>query len=331
MKKILLALLFIGSSLFSAVGDAGSERVSFQAMIKVELIKDDNSTVTILDGTKFIELKTTGNSTGLGASLEAVRPENGTYKGVKYTVTKFKHKLKIVSGATTYYTTEKEVANHASWDLSQNESDYGYTTTLTPTGGYVTTVTFPKPLVLESGSGASLVFVNQYLPNNVRFETNGNIESSTWIDETTKATAILPAMPTQSIVFDVNYKKASNPDLTNTITVFLDKNGDLIGAYQMRPDTNKALNGSFLLGGTKTNDRYTLKFQNGNDSHDGIDGDDYYDVNVTLNCTNSTYSSLGVNEIVDGANPTIAKPNNQDDYTLTTNGSITCADISITE
>jgi len=61
VEKILLALLFIGSSLFGAIGDAGSERVSFQAMIKVELIKEDNSTVTILDGTKFIELKTDGN------------------------------------------------------------------------------------------------------------------------------------------------------------------------------------------------------------------------------------------------------------------------------
>ena len=331
MKKILLALFFIGSSLFGAIGDAGSQRESFQVMIKVELIKDDNSTVTILDGTKFLELKTTGNSTGLGASLESVRPENGTYKGVKYTVTKFKHKLKIVSSATTYYTTEKEVTNGASWDLSQNENDYGYTTTLTPTGGYITTVTFPKPLVLASGSDASLVFVNQYLPNSVRYETNGNIESSTWIDETTKATAFLPAIPTKSIVFDVNYAKASNPDLTNTITVFLDKDGDLIGAYQMRPDSNQALNGSSLLSGTKTNDNYTFKFQNGDDSNDGTDGDDYFDVNVTLHCTNSTYSGLIINEVIDGGTPATAKPNNQDGYTLTTNGSITCTDINIAE
>jgi len=330
VKKILLTLLFIGSSLFAGIGEAGSERVSFQAMIKVELIKDDNSTVTILDGKKFIELKTDGNTTGLGASLDAVRPADGTYIGVKYTVTKFKHKLKIVSGATTYYTTEKEVANGASWNLSQNESNYGYTTTLAPAGGYVTTVTFPKALVLASGSDSSLVFINKYM-SKVSYETNSNIESSTWIDEITQATSFLPTMPTKSIVFDVNYTKASNPDLTNTITVFLDKDSDLIGAYQMRPNSNKALNGSFLLGGVKTNDTYILKFQNGDDSNDGINGNDYYDMNVKLDCTNSTYTSLGINEIIGGTNPIIAKPNNQDGYTLTTSGSITCTDINIIE
>jgi len=331
VKKILISLLFIGCSLFGEIGDAGSQRESFQAMIKVELIKDDNSTVTILDGTKFIELKTDGNTTGLGASLDAVRPENGIYIGIKYTVTKFKHKLKIVSEGTTYYTTEKEVANGDSWDLSQDESDYGYTTTLAPSGGYITTVIFPKALTLESGSDASLVWINQYLPNNVRYETNDDIESSTWIDETTKVTAFLSAMPTNSIVFDINYTKDSNPTLTNTITIFLDKDDDLIGAYQMRPDSNQALNGSFLTSGFKRNNNYTFRFQNGNDSDDGINGDDYYDINVTLNCTDLQYSNLIINEVIDGGTPETAKPNNQDGYTLTTSGNIICSNINITE
>jgi hypothetical protein len=331
MKKILLAILFIGSSLFGAIGDAGSERVSFQAMIKVELIKEDNSTVTILDGTKFIELKTDGNSSGLGASLEAVRPANGTYKGVKYTVTKFKHKLKIVSGNTTYYTTDKEVENGASWDLSTDENNYGYTTTLAPSGGYITTVTFPKPLVLEKGSDASLVWVNQYLPNNINYETNGNIENSKWIDETQKARGFLTAMPTKTIEFDIIYTKSSENNLTNTITVFLDKDNDLLGAFSMRPDTDKALNSSSLTSGSKVNNDYTFRFSNGNDSDDGTDGDDYYDLNITLNCTDSSYSNLVINEVIDGAAPTTAKPNNQDGYTLTTSGNIICTDINITE
>lgn len=331
MKKILLALLLIGSNLLADIGENGSIRESFQALIKVELIKDDNTKVTILDGTKFIELKTTANTSGLASSLEAVRPDNGTYIGVEYTVTKFKHKIKVISAGTTYYTREKVVSNGDSWDLSTNVNDYGYTTSLAPAGGYVTTVTFPKPLVLEKGSDASLVWVNQYMPNQVRYETNGNIENSTWIDETTKATAFLPNMPTKTIVFDVTYTKALNPTLTNTITVFLDNKGDLIGAYEMRPDSNQALNGSFLLSATKIDNNYTFKFQNGNDSDDGTSGDDYYNINVTLNCTNVSYSSLSINEVIDGATPITVKPNNQDGYTLTTNGNINCTNISITE
>ncbi len=329
MKKIILAIIFVGSSLFSAIGDAGSQRVSFQVMIKVELIKEDNSMVTVLDGTKFIELKTTGTSTGLGTSLEAARPSDGSYKGVKYTVLKFKHKLKVVSGATTYYTTQKEVTNGASWDLSTDVNSYGYTTTLAPTGGYITTVIFPKVLTLASGSDASLVFVNQYLPNNVRYETNGNIESSTWIDETTKATGFLPAMPSKTLVFDVTYTKASNPTLTNTITVFLDASGDLIGAYQMRPENDKALNGSFFIQGSKSNNDYIFRFQEGNDSDDATDGDDYYDVSITLDCASSTYSNPVINEVVDGGAPVTAKPNNEAGYTLTTTGTVTCTNISI--
>ena len=322
MKQIFLLLFLVSQSLLATVGDAGSVRESFQAMLKVELIKDDNSTVTILDGTKFVELKTTASTTGIGASLSAIRPADGTYVGVKYTVTKFKHKLKVVSAGTTYYTVEKVVPNGGEWGLSTDVKDYGYTTTLAPAGGYVTSVTFPTPLVLSSGSNAQLIWINQYEPNSVQYETNSNVENSTWIDETTKATAFLTAIPTKRVVFDIEYSKTNEPTLTNTVTVFLDANDNLLGAYNMRPDSNKALNGSFLIKADKTNNSYTFYFQNGNDSDDGVDGDDYYIVKVDLDTSNSKYSSMEIEEVIDGAAPVTAKPDNQSGYTLKTSGDI---------
>jgi hypothetical protein len=329
LKKILLALLFIISSLFSDTGETGSKNESFQIMVKIELIKEDNSLVTILDGTNFIELKTDGNTTGLGESLEAVRPENGTYKGIKYTAYKFKQKAKIISAGTTYYTADVNITEGASYDLSSDIDNYGYTIVTLPND--VTTVTFPKKLVIADGSDSSIVWINKYVLNQVIYETSGTIESSTNIREIEEATAFLPAIPAKTVVFDVNYTKTSNPTLTNKITAFLDKDGDLIGAYQMRPDSNKALNGSELLQGSKTNNDYTFRFQNGDDSQDGTNGDDYFDVSLSLDCTNSTYSSLVINEIEDGGTPTTAKPNNQDGYTLSVSGSIACTDINITE
>ena len=331
MKKILLAMMVLGSSLFAGnggIGEVGSVRESFQVKIKLDLIKEDNSTVTVLDGTKFLELKTDGSETGLAGELEANQPAAGKYMGMKSTVTAFKHKIKIVSGGTAYYTRDKEVGYGESWDLSTNVDDYGYTTTSAPTGGFVTTVMFPKPLTITNGSDASLVLVNQYVPNSVSYETNGNIENSFWIDEITKASAVLPATPAMSVEFDINYTKNGSPDLTNTVTAFLDSEGDLIGGNQMRPE-NKALNGSSLTAGTKTGSEYTLRFQNGDDSDDGIYGDDYYDINVTVDCDNSTYSNLVIKEVRDGGTPVTAQPSYQDGYSLTTSGVASCTAITI--
>jgi len=333
MKKILLSILLIaGSSLSgnssSGIGEAGSKVDSLQVNAKIELIKTDDTTVTVLDGNEFLELKTDGDTTGVAEALEANRPPNGTYKGIILTVTKFKHKLKIVSGATTYYTTNKEVPNGKSWDLSTDEKDYGYTTELAVNGKTVTTVTFPKPLVLTAGQDANLVFVNQFDPS-VLYQTEGTIETLHWAGQIRKMTGVLPAQPTQSIVFDINYTDGTN-NLDNTVTAFLDDQGNLIGAHMMRPD-NQALNGSFLLGGSKTDNDYTFRFQNGDDNDDGINGDDYYDINATINCTNSNYLNLTIQEVQDGGDPKTAQPNNSNDssYTLTTSGSATCTDLNI--
>ena len=326
MLKIIIALFFLGTSLFAALGEAGSMRESFQAMVKVELIKSDNSSVTILDGTKFIELKTDTNETGIGASLEANRPADGTYKEVKITVYKFKHKLKVVSGSTTYYTIEQEIANGVSWNLSTVESEYGYTTTNAPDGGYVTTVAFPKSLVLESSSDATLVWINQYLPNSLSYETSSTIAASTWIDETTKATAFLPALPSKVLFFVVSYKDGSTT-LTNGVTAFVDADGDLLGAYMARPDVNVALNGSFLTQGENNGNNFSFRFQNGNDNDDNIEGDDYYDINATLNCadsTYSTYSNLTVSEVQNGTTATLLPS-----YTLDENGDLNCTSLDI--
>ena len=334
MKKILLSVLLIGSSLFGEVGEAGSKRESFQLKIKVELIKEDNTRVTILDGTNFIELKTKETQTGLAAELEAVRPDNGIYIGAKYTVTQFKHMLKIVdSQDITYYTVNKEVPLGNSWGLSTNVNDYGHTTTVVPGEGFSTTVMFPKVLTLKDGSDASLIWVNQYLPNSLRYELDGatSIMDIKWADEATKVTAFLPAEPSKTIVFDVIYTKSGADNLTNTITALLDTDGDLIGAYQMRPSTNSALNGSFLIQGTKTDNAYLFRFQNGDDSGDGTDGDDYFDVEVTLNCLNSSYSNLIITEVKDGGAAVTAKPSRPDGdgYSLTESGTVACTDLNL--
>ena len=57
MKKIILAILFIGNSLFANANyaDSGSE-IKTQYMMKLSLIKEDNSKVEILDGTKIFKI-----------------------------------------------------------------------------------------------------------------------------------------------------------------------------------------------------------------------------------------------------------------------------------
>ena len=311
MKKLIAMTigLLISSNLFAIVSITG-ERESFQVMLKLELIRDDNTSVTILDGSKYVELKTDSNTTGIGTSLAAIRPDDGIYTKIKYTVYKFKHKLYVSDGVTTYYTTNKSIAMGESWALSPNINEYGYTETI-PATPLITEVILPKPLDIVSGSDASLVFINKYDNGfNIDYNSSLGIDQAIWVDEPTIATAFLPDIPAQTITFDLLYRDSNyNIVRQNTITLFLDENNALTGGYMMRP-VNAALNGSFLLQGTSTPSTtssivsYFLSFQNGNDNDDNISGDDYYDINITIDCPSNTYvfvlGAIPVDEFVDG-------------------------------
>ena len=324
MKKfiIMMIALLISSNLFGIVAISG-ERESFQVMLKLELIKDDNTSVTVLDGTEYLELKTDTNATGIGASLAGVRPADGVYTKVKYTVYKFKHKLHINDGTADYYTTDKSITQGDSWALSTSIADYGYTETV-PALPFVTEVTLPKPLEIVSGTDANLVFVNKY-DTGFGIDYTTSIDQATWIDEPTIATAFLPSVPAQTITFDIVYTDSSGSTLTNTVTLFRDANDSLIGGYMMRP-TAAALNGSFLLSGSNNTTAYTLSFQNGDDSNDGITGNDYYDINVSIDCTYNGFNALVVDEIVNGVSvgDTLASS-----YSLATRGSAICTTITL--
>jgi hypothetical protein len=327
VKNILLAMLFIGNSLFANANyaDSGSE-IETQYMMKLSLIKEDNSKVEILDGTKYLKLQSDANVSGIGASLEAVRPSDGTYIGVEYSVPKFKKKIKLISANTTYYSKEFEKNSNDPYALSQNEQDYGYTTTILPTNS--TRLLFPKSLILKKGTDSSLFFTNQFTPNKVIYETMGTIENSSTIRSEELLSVFLPSLPKKKVTININYTKTNENNLTNTVILFLDSEDDLIGGFLARPLSNIALGGNDLLEGNKNSNDYTLKFKNADDS---ADDNDYFSISGTFDCTNSTYSSLVISEVKDGGTPSTAKPQNQDGYSLIESGNITCTDINITE
>jgi len=319
----IIIAIFINSSLFGIVNITG-ERESFQVMLKLELIRDDNSSVTLLDGTKYVELKADTNVTGIAASLNTVRPADGVYTKIIYTVYKYKHKLHINDGTTDYYTTDKIIAEGDSWALSSDINEYGYTITV-PATPIKTEIVLAKPLELVSGSNASLVFVNKY-DTGLGVDYNSTLDTATWISEPTVASSFLPAMPTKTLSFEIGYV-GSGDEVRNKITLFLDNKGELLGGYMMKLSP-AAFNGTYLTVGNRNGDDYILSFQDATDAADGVNGDDYYDVNITLDCTNSTYTNFTINVIVDNMNlgDVIGE---QAIYRAVSLGDLTCSDVIV--
>jgi hypothetical protein len=330
VKKILLALLFIGNSLFASanVGESGSKMEEWKFLLDYfKLIKSDNTEVSIISTPTWINLKTDGNTSGLGEELSAVRPDDGNYTKVKYSVSKLAIKAKVVNASTTYYTIDKTKTWNESFDLTTESSNYD--TTIVDFGeADEEIVTFPKPLEIKAGSDASIVFINQFTPNKVVWESTGNIEASTTIKEDEVLSALLPEVPTKEIQIPVVYTKSGENNKTNTIKLLLDNENDLIGGYLARPLNDIALEGMDFSSGTQTGNSYDIKFQHADESSDE---NDYFHITGTFNCSDSTYSSLVINEVKDGGTPATAKPDNQDGYTLSTSGTITCTDINITQ
>ena len=322
MKKILIIILIL-----NGLWAIGETRESFQAKVKVDLIKSDNSIVNILDGSEFIELKTTGEDTDFGGVLSNSQIPLGEYKGVKITISAFKHKLILANDdGQLFYTTDQTVAHNAQWLLSTNEDEYAHTTTLTPEGGFVLSTTFPTLLKITDDNEANLIWINEFggavtyeFPDGVI--NDGNLSKINWADEATLLRAFLPDMPTKKLSYTIRYTNDGAGVKENRVTYFLNTEDELIGAFMSRPH-NQALNGADLLEGSKNGNIYSIKFQDGDDSNDGVVANDYYEVNVTLSCPNTseniTISTSGVAEL----------PSAEDGYTLTV-ANLQCSNISI--
>jgi len=332
MKKILIPIvMLILSTVFSQAVMEDNKRESFQAKISVNLIRTDNSIVNILDGTQFIELKTGSEATDFGGVLAGVTAPIGEYKGVTLTLSAFKHKLKIHpmdDYEPMFYTTDREVAYGDPWLLSTNSADYGYTTTLAPEGGLVFSTTFPKPLQITANGEANLIWINKFggtvdykFPDGI--EDDGNLSKIIWADEPTLIRAFLPDIPTKMLSYTIRYTQEGESVKENRVTYFLNNSNELIGAFMSRPP-NKALNGSDLILGNNDGNNYSIRFQDANDSDDGINGNDYYDVNVTLDCEADNPDR--VTDISVEAHGVASLPD--DGYTL--NGAnLSCTDINM--
>ncbi len=206
MKKIFL--LFLSTlCIFAFDTQSGSKVESLQLMLKVNLIKDDGSKFTILNGDKFLELKTKGNKTGLAGELESSNTEDGSYKGIEYTLVKGKIKAILIKDGVKYYTQNKEAREGEKLGLTTDASKYDYVTLIPPSNNSKEVI-FPKPLVISDNKDSSIVWVNQY-ENKVIYETKDDIDNilnAHQIENPQISRAFLPALPSKSMTFDVNWR-----------------------------------------------------------------------------------------------------------------------------
>ncbi len=319
--KTLFAVVMATSMLFAVSypkPEEGSKIESKLIQVKVKLVKDDNSTVTLLGGNEYMEIKSDSNLTAISDTIIENLPESGTYIGARYTVNSIKTKAQIVFAGTTYYTLEKNVNSGESWDLSTDPTKMDYTT-MTPSHTDENYVKFTKPLVI-SNAGATIYFVNKF-SKNIQLEwTDFAPEHIGWIGEEQIFTGILSQEPKKEISFDINYTKGSSWR-SNKLTILTDGNYSILGAHMSRPFMY-ALNGSFFKDGKDTGGGYEI------DIHKADNSGKFFRINVDINCSSETYTlnylNLHSTETISG-NPRIVSNNA---YTLTTNGSVQCKDIA---
>ena len=333
MKRlILLLILMIGTIIGDTyhVGEAGSKVDSFQVKLKLDLIKEDNTTVNILDGSAYLEVKCSGSGPCVADAINTALPPNGKYIGVKFRVTGFKYKAKVVSGGVAYYTTHETVIHGHSWNLSTDAADYG-TTTLTYTAsdlahGESSIVHFGKPMIVSSGSDSTLMFIAKFMSNHIEYETNSDMSHVTRIAESEEALAIMPQLPKYRVTFDIVYNSLTGgTDRKNRFTIFLDENREVLGAFMQRIE-NSALNGSFFISATReSSTKYEFKIQNGDDSRDNIIGNDYYTIVADLNCNTHQYGDLSVATTTNSTTPYPVPDSTQ--FSLNHSGSLECIEI----
>ena len=320
MKKILLLVMFMGSYLFATLGDVGSEVAIDEIKLKVELVKDDNTTVTILDGTEYLKLNgSSSSSTSIGQALAGTKPPAGTYTHIKWTPQGFRIKAKIVKSGVTYYTKNITVPEDDTtpWELTQDQVDYNSTTI---TQGAVTntvTVEFPNPLVVTENKAIDLFYISKFTG---AVDYSQTLPDVTWISNTMEAFSFTINTPAKIAQFDLVYNKGGT-DYKNKISLLFDENDNLLGAHSSEGigSANRALSGGFIKKAVTTTNGYNIT----------TDGEGFpqvvsFDFNLS-NCNNSTtYSNLTVDRW-QSSNPDLTGG------TLTTTGTVTCSDINITQ
>jgi len=319
--KTLFAVVMATSILFAVSypePEEGSKIDSKLIQVKVELVKDDNSTVTLLDGNEYVEIKSDSNATAISDTIHKNLPESGIYIGVRYTVNKIKTKAQIVLAGTTYYTLDTSVNSGESWDLSTDPTKKDYTT-MTPSFTDENYVKFTKPLVI-SNADATIYSVSKF-SKNIQLEwTDFAPEHIHWIGEEQIFTGILSQEPKKEINFDINYTKGSSWK-SNKLTILTDGNYSILGAHMSRPSMY-ALNGSFFKDGKDTEGGYEI------DIHKADNSNSFFRINVDINCSGGTYTLnylyLHPTENTN-TNPGIVS---DEGYTLNTNGSVQCKDIT---
>jgi len=323
MKSILT--IFMATSILFATTvpepEDGSKIDSKQIMVKVDLIKDDNSTVNLLKGDEYIEIKSNSNTTAIADTLIKNLPEAGTYIGVKYKVEKIRTKARIVLNGTTYYTQTKDVNSSESWNLTTDSTKAGYTT-MTPSFTDENFVKFTKPLTI-SNANATIYFVNKFSKNiQLGWSNDNNPEHIYWIGEEQLYTGILPQEPKKEIAFDINYTKGSSWR-SNKLTIITDNNYSILGAHMMRP-TENALNGSFFKDGKNTTNGYEIDIHNADSNQHK-----FFRIKVDVNCTSGTYSLTNIYSH-DSINNIITFPEivSSGGYSLQTTGSAVCKNIT---
>jgi hypothetical protein len=250
-------------------------------VLSIDLIQDDKN-VTVYSGEAFLE--TVGEGSGsVAGSLDGEKPMTGTYKGITLTLSDYKIKAKIVIDGIPYYTREENVSEGDVWNLSESESDYGYTTVARSVPETMT-VHFPapSPLNIVSESPVELFWALQR-SGTVQYEGTGS-DDVTWAGEEDIIQAFTSAALSEWITFDLK----TTDGKFNTLSILLDEVGRAVGGFCYRPD-NRAINGSWLADAVFGADyAFTLTFADADDASKSID------VNGSYDCVNGKYTITSV-------------------------------------
>jgi hypothetical protein len=304
MKKVLILLMLFSSMLFAVAmgmgeGEAGSKVESFQIDLKLTLIKKDGSKVVILDGSKFLEVKSASSLDSIADAIEIVNPQEGKYVAAEYVIKHFKFKLKIKKGGVLYYTKKDETVDPLSehWKFTTDSSKYGHLTINAVGDGEKVAIKFPKPLIIKKGSSSSIVMVNKFKKKvNYFYIGADDIDHITWAGELEEILALVPDMPKALVSFDLIYTNGVGTK-RNKIYMLFDGDDKLLGAYMMRPnETDRALNGTFAIESKQIgSNSFEIIFQDAMDSLDDIYGNDNYKLSFKLDKTTKKFSDLVIN------------------------------------
>ncbi|MEJ2468014.1 MAG: hypothetical protein P8Y51_02895 [Campylobacterales bacterium] len=269
----------------SETNEDGTRMESYQIkVLSIDLMQKDQN-VTVYSGTAFLESVGEGNGT-IAGTLNGQKPTIGIYEGIALTLSDYRIKTKVVIDDTAYYTREENVSEGDAWNLSENESDYGYTTVTRSTPETVK-VWFPTPLSVESEFPVEL-FWALLRSGTVRYEGTG-VGEITWVGEDDIINALLPKEPSKWIRFDLK----TTDGKFNTLSILLDGEGRVLGGFCYRPET-KAINGSWLSDASLNVDNsFTLTFVDGDDASQSIE------VNGSYDCINGKYTISSVEPAIE--------------------------------